>query len=427
MADFSLSQLTGVFSEIIGKLPIPRYLRERLEALAETAPERVLADRATQMPVLTAVAAQLGDRPFEGLRVVMVLHFLRDLLYFIGCCRDAGLAPERTLLLFKPYPYMEKEFVRQCLEQWDFQVAAVDDLPAVLTPFLAAGPERVLIIEDGGYVVPLLHRNARDVLPRVRGAVEQTTKGLRNDEQVVAEGGGLLIPVISIAESDIKRDFEPAGVAEALWNNVRQLAHDVMWRGSVVLVVGYGTIGRALAHRIRATEATVLVYDERVYRRALARHEGFETVDALVSGLQRQSVKLIIGTTGTQSLTAEHLALVRNGTYLASASSDRIEIAVDHLEGTCHCEQVGDGCARYTFPDQRVVYLLAEGYPVNFYAADSVQNQLIDLIMTQIFLAACELARNGPDHAPGIDRDAVNELSVRARLIDIFYATHFAN
>jgi S-adenosylhomocysteine hydrolase len=110
---------------------------------------------------------------------------------------------------------------------------------------------------------------------------------------------------------------------------------------------------------------------------------------------------------------------------LASASSDRIEIDVDHLEATCARDPIADGCKRYTFPDGRIVFLLADGYPINFYAADSVQNQLIDLVMTQMFLCACRVARDGRALPRAIDRDAVNGLSAGVDLARVFYTKHF--
>jgi S-adenosylhomocysteine hydrolase len=424
MPDFTLSDFVQNHPEALSSLALPRALRAKLEATFNTDAASVLADRATQMPVLAAAAIGLADRCFEGLRVVMVLHYLRDLLYFVSACQDAGLNPARTLMLYKPYPYMEKEWVKRCLSDWGYQVASVEDLARVLPPFLAAGNEEVLVIEDGGYVVPFLHQSLPETLPRVRGAVEQTMRGLWNDQRL-QDQGVLRIPVVSVAESEIKRHFEPKGVARALWSNIKELTPNALLDGNTVLIVGYGTIGRAFAQASPGMGMPVLVYDPKVYRRALARHDGFDTVNALADGLGRQNVKLVVGTSGTQSLNAAHLALVQSGTYLASASSDRIEIEVEHLETTCTCTDESDGGQRYTFGDGRAVVLLAEGYPINFYAANSVQNQLIDLVMTQMFLCGCLVARQGRALGTTIDRNAVNRLSDDADIIGEFYRTHF--
>lgn len=423
MPDFTLGDYVREHGEILEKLPLPRSLRAQLEATLNTDADRVLANRSAQMPVLEAAVQALPDLPFENLRVVMVLHFLHDLLYFVGACQEAGCNPTRTLMLYKPYPYMQKEWVQRCLRDWGYQVAAVEDLANVLPPFLAAGEEEILVIEDGGYVIPFLHATMPATLGRLHGAVEQTMRGLWNDEALLAQPGGLQTLVVSVAESQIKKDFEPKGVARALWSNLQALTPNALLPGNTVLIVGYGTIGRALAQG--SPGMPVLVYDRQVYRRAQARHDGFDTTNTLADALARQSVRLIIGTSGTTSLDVDHLALVQTGTYIASASSDRVEIAVQHLEAACTCEDVSDGCKRYTFPGGRHVFLLAEGYPVNFYGADSVQNQLIDLVMTQMFLSACFVAREGKARAPVIDKDSVDRLSIEADLIGVFYRTHF--
>jgi adenosylhomocysteinase len=423
MPDFTLADLARLHPEVAANIPLSRSLKSQIEALFTTDQASILARRAAQMPVLTATSIGVADHPLDGLRTVVVLHFLRDLLYFMGSCQDAGLSPERTVVFYKPYPYMEKEWVKRCLSDWGYHVAAVEDLPKVLPAFLAAGREDVLIIEDGGYAVPFLHRKIPAELGRVRGAVEQTMRGLWNDEELLTETGGLQIPVISIAQSKIKGDFEPAGVADALWRNIQRLTPDALLGGNTVLIIGYGTIGATLARY--TPRMPVLVYDKSLYRRALARHEGIETVDTLADALKRSSVRLVIGTSGTTSIDPEHLALVQNGTYLASASSDQIEIAVAHLAEHCTSEEINEGCKKYSFRDGRIVYLLADGYPVNFYGADSVQNQLIDLVMTQMFMSACFLAREGRARPHVIDKETVNKLSANAGLIDLFYRTHW--
>jgi len=209
-----------------------------------------------------------------------------------------------------------------------------------------------------------------------------------------------------------------------VWSNIKRLASSEVWHGKVALVVGYGTIGRALARHLR-DELAVVIYDKTVYQRALARFDGFETVDDLQSAMARPALRLIIGATGNESLSGNQLAVVPGYCYLASASSDRVEIGISFLDQSCTRTERRPGVWEYVRPDGSLLYVLAEGFPVNFYGNDSVQNQVIDLVMTQMFLSAIALSTGSHKLAADIDQAIVNTLTQESDVVDRFYRIHY--
>lgn len=422
---FTLGDLGTQRPTVLEGLALPPSLRAAAEQSISHERSAMLADAESEMPLLSALSSTDNNRPFQNFRVIIVLHFLHDLLFFIAACERLGMEPARTLLLFKAYPYRSKKLVANCLVQWGYTIAPVEDRATVVPHFLSLGDEKVLVIEDGGYIVPLLHETLTADLPRVIGAVEQTTKGRRRDEETESQVGALKFPVLSVADSDIKADFEPNGVAHAVLANIRQLASREVWEGKRVLVVGYGAIGRALVHHLRNNRIPVFVCDNSIYKRALARWEGCETADRLADAFRFPGLRLVIGATGNEAIGQSEIQALPNAVYLASASSDRVEIGVAFLEENCERIQVSEGCSRFKIAAGREVQLLAEGYPVNFFGADSVQNQVIDLVMTQILLAARYVVSAGQSHAPGIDRLTVNRLSEKADLVGQFYRRHY--
>jgi S-adenosylhomocysteine hydrolase len=75
---------------------------------------------------------------------------------------------------------------------------------------------RFFVIEDGGYVTPLLHTDEFATLRgKCMGVVEQTTKGLRAIRTLV-ERPGLNLPVVAVAASRLKLQLEAAEVGDAL-------------------------------------------------------------------------------------------------------------------------------------------------------------------------------------------------------------------
>lgn len=107
MPDFTLSDLAQNLPQVLSTLPLSRQLRAQIEASLDTTAAHVLANRAAQMPVLAAVAAGLPDHPFQGLRAVMVLHFLRDLLYFVGACQEAASGELEVIQVVEAAPRVD--------------------------------------------------------------------------------------------------------------------------------------------------------------------------------------------------------------------------------------------------------------------------------------------------------------------------------
>lgn len=420
--NFSLGDLGNLFPEIIERGSWSRRILDWLQRESDTSRDSVLQERARQMPVLDEIASTTVGRPFAGLSCLVILHFLHDLLYFVSYLEDLGLSPAHTVLLFKPYPYQSKGFVRRCLNDWGYRTAPVAEYGPVVEDFLA-GDRDILIIEDGGYLVPDLL--SRDAGGQVLGAVEQTSNGQNRDEEALDEANGLGFPVLSVARSTIKSRFEPDAVAAAVWKNIQSLAGDLVLVGQDVLVVGYGSIGRALARVIRRAGCNVCVYDREVAGMAWARFDGCATANSVFSGVETRNARLVIGATGVQSIGLEDLESLPDGTYLASASSRRVEIGVDLLDEEYERTEVRPGCHRYRIADGRSIFVLAEGYPVNFYGQESIQNQVIDLVMTQLFLCAREIVCESERLEHAINDQLVNEISERERLIERFYHRHY--
>ena len=105
--------------------------------------------------------------------------------------------------------------------------------------------------------------------------------------------------------------------------------------------------------------------------------------------------KLIVGATGTTSIGREMIFAMQHGTYLASASSRQIEIDIQALANASRRSTTKARVGRsYELTNGKTIHLLAEGYPVNFYGADSVENRMIDPIMTLLFEGAVELVES---------------------------------
>ena len=351
-----------------------------------------------------------------GKRCLFVLHFLADLIPFVEACRARGMDPSLSTFFFKRYPYPHRDDIEAWLRGLGAEVHALTDaaLDDVLERLEAMSPEErgeVLVVEDGGYLVPRIHERFPSVSKSVIGAVEQTTAGRREADKL-KEAGTLAFPVLSVASSQLKGSFEPPYVADAVIQNIRQLKSDRVLNGMAVAVVGYGAIGAQVAEKLRAVKAVVTVYDPESAKRLSAGSDGFTVTSTAGEAVEGKA--LVIGTTGLPSVTAQEMARMRHGVVLVSASSEQYEFDISWLERSA-AQITGHAWGteyELTGGTQRTVQLVANGYPINFWGADSLPGPVADLVMTLIFLAAAELAA-GQHRVVDVNADAVNDIAKR--------------
>lgn len=359
-------------------------------------------------------------QPFANKRVILVLHFLRDLLPFIEGLIRLGLEPENTTLFYKDYPYPQKNPVANWLKEKGFNVFPRSNIPAFIKD-LAEGENarigKLLIIEDGGFFVPTIHRQYPQLIANTIGTVEQTTRGIMNAEDWVNENknNDLKFPVLSIATSKLKGEYEPPYIGRAVINNIERMLPHTAMNGKKVGVMGCGAIGQKIIEWLRNNGANVVVYEPQPERKLWAQQHGIHIAGSSAEAAQGKNI--VIGCSGRTSVDSSVIASLSHGSYLVSASSEQYEIDIEELQQQAKTsEDLKDdngkliGTDFILPPNDRRIHLLANGYPINFWGMDSMPDEASDLIMALIFLAAVELA-SGSYQKPGINAEAVNELA----------------
>jgi S-adenosylhomocysteine hydrolase len=336
------------------------------------------------------------------------------------------LEPANTTLFYKEYPYPQRKAIGAWLEAKGFKVFPRSYIRAFLRNLYESGTDRtgkLLIVEDGGFFVPMIHREFPDFISFTIGAVEQTTRGLRNAQAWEKESGNKLkIPLLSIANSKLKSEFEPDYIAKAVVQNIERLLPNEVLGGKGVALFGCGTIGRALVNWLKANHAIVTVYDTKDENKLWAQQNGFLLADSPEEAVRNKN--FVIGASGNQSVDSAVISNLMHGVFLISASSEQYEININELSQ--QAREKGDlindsgeliGTYFILHPDRRI-NLLANGYPINFWGMNSMPEKASDLIMSLIFLAAAEVASG--KYSTGINPDAVNELAEKYKVAGKF-------
>ena len=403
------------------------------EEFHEKLPEQLMEDPFANADLLRYYSREptlLRQMPFEGKRVFFTLHFLKDLIPFVKACENLGLNLKNAYFFYKGYPYPQRTAIKKWLEEQGATVKPRSSINQYLKQFAESPSDdrigEILIIEDGGFFVPAIHREFTQLIPHVIGAVEQTTRGIFNAEDWENEKdeNELKFPVLSVANSELKGEFEPQYIAEAVVDNIKRMLPDVGVRGQSAALLGCGTIGKKLAMWLRTSGVEVTIHDIKSKNKLWAKDNGFNRVD---SGVQASRNKnFVIGASGRNSIDSPVIANLSHGTYLVSASSELYEIDMDELSRRARKEEVllsGDGkVIGTTFvlpPDNREIHVLANGYPINFWGLESMPTRASQLILTLIFLSAAEIASGGYA-TNGIESDAVNGLAEKYKVAEKF-------
>jgi len=239
------------------------------------------------------------------------------------------------------------------------------------------------------------------MLDEMRGISEETTTGVHRLYQMM-ERGELLVPAINVNDSVTKSKFDNLyGCRESLADGIKR-ATDVMIAGKVVVVAGYGDVGKGCAHSMRSYGARVLVTEIDPICALQAAMEGFEVTtieDAVREG------NIFVTTTGNRDvITITHLEAMLDQAIVCNIGHFDNEIQVDRLvnyPGIRHTN-IKPQVDKYTFPDGRSLFLLAEGRLVNLGCATGHPSFVMSNSFTNQTLAQIDLWQK--DYAIGVYR-----------------------
>jgi adenosylhomocysteinase len=373
--------------------------------LAESGARRISYSQRS-MPLLEALAARFREqRPFDGMTVAACLHVTAETAVLARTLRAGGA----QVALAASNPLSTQDDIAAALAAEDgvavFARAGVDrrtyyeHIALALGAAGATGPD--LVIDDGGDLMNILHTERANLLDQVRGGCEGTTTGVLRLRRMAAEGA-LAFPVIAASDTPVKRLVDNTrGTGQSVIDGLLR-ASGVMLAGKTVVVAGFGACGTGIAECARGLGARVLVTEVDPVRALDAVLRGFRVLtlaEAAPIG------EVFITATGTaEVITAEHMAVMRDGAILANAGHFDVEIDVRGLEALAAVvhPDVRPHTDMFELPDGRRLLLLAEGRVVNLVAADGHPPEVMDLAFGIEALALAWLAGNAEKLTPDV-------------------------
>ena len=240
-------------------------------------------------------------------------------------------------------------------------------------------------------------RHWHNVAAKVRGVSEETTTGVHRLYQLAA-AGKLLFPAVNVNDSVTKSKFDNLyGCRESLADGIKR-ATDIMMAGKVVVICGYGDVGKGCAQSMRGFGARVLVTEIDPICALQAAMEGFEVItieDALPCG------DIYVTCTGNYHvITGKHMEGMKDEAIVCNIGHFDNEIEMTYLENTPGVTKtnIKPQVDKWTLKSGRSILVLAEGRLVNLgcatgHASFVMSNSFTNQTLAQLKLAAENLEK----------------------------------
>jgi len=239
----------------------------------------------------------------------------------------------------------------------------------------------ILVKEPGKW-----HRTVSEL----KGISEETTTGVHRLYQML-ENGELLVPAINVNDSVTKSKFDNLyGCRESLADGIKR-ATDVMIAGKVVVVCGYGDVGKGCAKSMKSYGARVIVTEIDPICALQASMEGFE-VKTVEDTLDEGNI-FVTATGNRDIITVGHMKKMKDQAIVCNIGHFDNEIQVDDLNDLAGTSKINikPQVDKYLFADGHAIFILAEGRLVNLGCATGHPSFVMSNSFSNQTLAQIEL------------------------------------
>ena len=347
----------------------------------------------TEMPGLMSLREEFGNsQPLKGARISGCLHMtiqtavLIETLTHLGAkirwssCNifstqdHAAVAIAAAGIPVFAWKGETEEEANWCIEQ-------------TITGWGADGYD--IILDDGGDLTNMMHEERfASYMKKIVGVSEETTTGVHNLERMLHEGK-LKIPAINVNDSVTKSKFDNLyGCRESLADGIKR-ATDVMLAGKVVVVAGYGDVGKGSAHSMRSYGARVLITEIDPICALQAAMEGFQVVTMETAAAQAD---IFVTATGcTDIITDKHFSAMKHRAIVCNIGHFDIEIDMAWLNKNSKQREVKPQVDIHTLSNGHEIIVLAKGRLVNLGCATGhpsfvMSNSFTNQVMAQMDL-----------------------------------------
>ena len=247
-----------------------------------------------------------------------------------------------------------------------------------------------MLLDDGGDLTALMHKDYKDMLKSIKGVSEETTTGVKALKKMESQNK-LLIAAINVNDSVTKSKFDNLyGCRESLVDGIKR-ATDVMMSGKVAIVAGFGDVGKGSAASLRQSGARVMVTEADPICALQAAMEGYEVV-TMYDAASYADI-FVTATGNVDVITLDHMRKMHDRAIVCNIGHFDNEIQTEALRNY-KSHEIKPQVREVEFPDGKKILLLSEGRLVNLGNATGHPSFVMSASFSNQVIAQIELWEN---------------------------------
>ncbi len=348
----------------------------------------------TEMPGLMALRKEFkGKKPLKGAKILGCLHMTIQTAVLIETLVELGADVRwSSCNIFSTQDHAAAAIAKAGIPVYAWKGETEEEYWWCIKQTIEGKKDWKpnMLLDDGGDLTALMHKDYKNLLESVKGLSEETTTGIKALKKMEADKK-LLVPAINVNDSVTKSKFDNLyGCRESLVDGIKR-ATDVMMSGKTAIVAGFGDVGKGSAASLRQSGARVMVTEADPICALQAAMEGYEVVlmDDAIS-----KADIVVTATGNKDIvTADHMRKMKDRSILCNIGHFDNEIQVEALKNYKWTE-IKPQVHEIEFPDKKRILLLAEGRLVNLGCATGHPSFVMSASFTNQVIAQIELWNN---------------------------------
>ena len=363
-------------------------------------------------------------KPFAGKKVTLSVHLEAKTAYL--CLVLAAGGAQMYVTGSNPLSTQDDvaaALVKAGLEVHAWYDATDEEYNNHIRAVLEVGPN--IIIDDGGDLVNMVHKEMKHLIPNIIGGCEETTTGIIRLE-AMDKAGELKFPMVRVNNAACKHFFDNRyGTGQSVWDGINRTTNLIV-AGKIVVVAGYGWCGKGTAMRAKGLGARVIVTEIDPIKAIEAVMDGFDVMPMKEAAKLGDFFVTVTGCDGV--IDQEDFAEMKEGAILCNAVHFDCEIDMAWLKANAvETREQRKNIMGYKLPTGQWIFVLAEGRLVNLAAGDGHPAEIMDMSFAIQALSAkylvehaSELTEKLIDVPEEVDKDvAKRKLAFLGKEIDV--------
>jgi adenosylhomocysteinase len=348
----------------------------------------------TEMPGLMAIREEYKNKkPLEGARIIGCLHMTIQTAVLIETLVDLGADVRwSSCNIFSTQDHAAAAIADQDIPVYAWKGETEEEYKWCIDQTIN-GPEGWkpnMLLDDGGDLTGIIHKEHKDLLDDILGVSEETTTGVHRLYEM-EKNNELMMPAMNVNDSVTKSKFDNLyGCRESLVDGIKR-ATDTMIAGKLAIVCGYGDVGKGSAGSLRGLGANVLITEVDPICALQASMEGYKVVDM---NDYIEEIDIFVTATGNFNVIShDQMIKMKNGAIVCNIGHFDNEIDVEGLK-KYQWENIKPQVDHIIFPDGKRIILLAEGRLINLGCATGHPSFVMSCSFTNQVMAQIELWKN---------------------------------